>query len=209
MTFSIDRSALMTLAWHAARQEQWSRRLPAGTLRSLFPDALRSAWKSMKARAAYEAQQAAMAHRPSADLWAEIQNLENRDRLGHEGIAQLSDLRRAYDASCKREAEEAAAADMERKRQLIASAKGRFASVTFTKKDGSIRVMRVQPATLRQHVKGPDASEPARRAAQTRAERHPHLLPVWDAEAQAPRSVNLATVSRIAVNGSVHEFRAN
>ena len=50
------------------------------------------------------------------------------------------------------------------------------------------------------------ASEAAKRAVATRAERHPHLLPVWDAEAKAPRSVNLATVSRISVNGQVHSF---
>lgn len=201
-------SELMSLAWHTARQEQWSRRLPAGTIRSLFPNALRSAWKTMKFRAAHEAEQASMARRSSRELWAEIQDHENRDSLGHDGIEKLSNLRRAYHASVAREAEEAAAAELVRKRRLIASAKGRFASVTFIKKDGSTRVMRVQPATLRQHVKGADASKPARRASQTRAERHPHLLPVWDAEAQAPRSVNLATISRIAVNGQVHSFNA-
>lgn len=48
----------------------------------------------------------------------------------------------------------------------------------------------------------------ALRAEQTRKARHPHLLPVWDAKACAPRSVNLATISRIAVNGVVHEYRA-
>ncbi|WP_171174918.1 hypothetical protein [Ruegeria sp. HKCCD8929] len=83
---------------------------------------------------------------------------------------------------------------------------GRFTSVTFTKKDGTERVMRVQPAALRQHVKGEVASEAARKAIMTRARRHPHLLPVWDAEARAARSVNLATVTRIAADGHIYHF---
>ena len=89
---------------------------------------------------------------------------------------------------------------------LIASAGGRFCAVTFTKKDGSERVMRVQPAKLRHHVKGDAATDAGKRATATRAQRHPNLMPVWDAEKDAPRSVNLATVSRIAVNGQVHSF---
>ena len=43
----------------------------------------------------------------------------------------------------EREAVEQAKAEMEAKRRMIAAAKGRFVSVTFTKKDGSERVMRV------------------------------------------------------------------
>ena len=84
-----------------------------------------------------------------------------------------------------------------------------FAAVTFIKKDGSERTMQVQPATLKFHVKGDAASEAAQKAVETRALRHPHLLAVWDAEAKAARSVNLATITRIAVNGTVHEFRAS
>jgi len=148
----------------------------------------------------------ALAARSAADLWGEVQHLENRTMLGHEGIERLSQIRAAYHVAALREAEDEAQAVMEAKRKLIASAKGRFCSVTFRKKDGSSRVMRIQPATLRHHVKGLEASESARKAAETRAQRHPHLLPVWDAENAAPRSVNLKTVSRIAVNGAVHHF---
>jgi len=98
--------------------------------------------------------------------------------------------------------------DLAAKRDLIASAGGRFCAVTFTKKDGTERKMQVQPATLRTRVKGEAASPDARRATLTREERHPHLLPVWDIRARAPRSINLRTVSCIAVDGQVHRFAA-
>ena len=76
----------------------------------------------------------------------------------------------------------------------------------FTKADGTERTMCIQPASLKFHVKGDRASQSARTAARTRAIRHPHLMPVWDADRAAPRSVNLATVSRIAVDGHVHHY---
>ena len=98
--------------------------------------------------------------------------------------------------------------ELARKRDLIASAGSRFCAVTFTKKDGTQRKMQVQPAALRLREKGPAASEPAKRATLTRSARHPHLLPVWDVRARAPRSINLRTVSRIAVDGRVHSFAA-
>jgi hypothetical protein len=92
------------------------------------------------------------------------------------------------------------------RRDLIAAAGGRFCAVTFRKKDGSTRRMQVQPAALRLRLKGERAPEAARRAAATRAARHPHLLPVWDVRARAPRSIDLRTVSRIAADGQVHRF---
>ena len=95
---------------------------------------------------------------------------------------------------------------MDAKRKMIAAAAGRFVSVTFTKKDGTERHMRIQPAALRYHLKGKEASPAARRAARARAQSHPNLLPVWDADARAVRSVNLATVSRIASGGIVQRF---
>ena len=204
---TLDRSEVFTFAWRIARQELWSRRLPSSELRSLFPNALRKAWAEMKRRTEIAAKRAAQALRPSPAIWADIQNLENRSTLGHEGINRLAELRTAYHAAREREAEEKARAEMEAKRKMIAAARGRFVFVTFTKKDGSERQMRIQPATLKRHLKGDTASESARRAAQTRAERHSNLMPVWDAEARAPRSVNLATISRIAMDGQVHEFR--
>lgn len=96
--------------------------------------------------------------------------------------------------------------DFAAKRALIAGAGGRFCGVTFIKADGSRRVMLVQPAKLKFHVKGDTATEAGRKATATRAERHPNLLPVWDANAKAPRSVNLATILSIKVNGATHSF---
>lgn len=52
-----------------------------------------------------------------------------------------------------------------------------------------------------------EMSEADHRAAVTRTRRHPHLMPVWDVDAAAPRSVNLATVSRIAAGGAVHTYQ--
>jgi ribosomal protein S12 methylthiotransferase accessory factor YcaO len=98
--------------------------------------------------------------------------------------------------------------DLAAKRALLEAAGGRFCAVTFRKKDGTERRMQVQPATLRTRLRGDAASEAARRATRTREARHPHLLPVWDVRARAPRSINLATVSRIAVDGQVHRFAA-
>lgn len=206
-TIEPDRSEIFSFAWHIARQELWSRCLPAAELRNVFPNALRQAWAEMKRRAVIAAERAKQGLRPSSVIWGEIQNLENRTTLGHAGISRLAELQTAYHDACEREAHEQARAEMEAKRKMIAAAKGRFVSVTFTKKDGSERHMRIQPATLKHHLIGETASESAHKAAQTRAERHPHLMPVWDAEARAPRSVNLATISRIAVDGRVHDFR--
>ena len=202
-----NRAAIMKAAWVIVRRFLGRTQ---ETLAQLLSRALKSAWwnakqeaKAIQDLAANRAEADRLAQRSSADLKAAIINLENIDALGHAGLARLSDLQAALS-----KAEEREAAEYAEKRELIASAKGRFASVTFTKKDGSRRVMRVQPATLRQHVKGDGATEAGRKATETRAQRHPNLMPVWDAEKRSPRSVNLATVSQIKVNGVTHEFRA-
>ena len=205
-----NRSEIMTAAWVIVRRFRGN----GEPHRQLMARALRSAWftAKMEAQAQRKVAEAmeereALAARAAASLWAQIQDMENRNYLGHDGIVDLSQLRVAYHTAAQREAEEKAAAELAEKRRLIESAGGRFASVVFTKKDGARRQMRVQPAKLKYHVKGDAASDPAQRAVGTRKARHPNLLPVWDVEASAPRSVNLATVSRIAVNGAVHEFR--
>lgn len=199
-----DRKAIMIEAWKIVR-----RFLGNGeTLHEILSRALKLAWWDAKqkvrvARAA-EARKAAQRELealPAETLARDIIALENADTLGASGRERLTDLRSALVAAQRREANEA-------KRDLIASAKGRFCRVDFTKKDGTARQMTVQPSALKNHVKGKDGHERARRAAETRAEHHPHLLPVWDVEKQACRTVNLATVNRIAVNGAVHEFHA-
>ena len=92
------------------------------------------------------------------------------------------------------------------KRALINSAKGQFCSVTFIKKDGSRRVMIIQPAKIKFEVKGDDACEAAKKATATRQERHPNLFPVWSVDAGAIRSVNLDTIEKIRVGGQEFAF---
>ena len=100
MTLYINRSELMKLAWAYARQDHWSRRMPAGTLRSLFPDALRAAWQEMRSRAELAAERAAeVAGLNVAALRAELLSLENTDYLGHEGMRRMSVVQSALRAA--------------------------------------------------------------------------------------------------------------
>jgi len=92
------------------------------------------------------------------------------------------------------------------KKNLIDSANGQFCSVTFIKKDGTRRVMTIQPAKLKFEVKGDDASESAKQGAATRKANNPHLHNVWSVDAKAIRSVNLDTVEQIKVGGEVYAF---
>ena len=204
-----DRKNIMTQAWQYARQELWCRRLPSSALPTVFPDALRSAWKAAKIKIAAQNARTDMARRSATELRAAVNDLENRDRLDPEGIDRLGQLRAALGEAMAREAVEAQEAEFAAKRALIASAGGRFCAVTFTKKDGSERTMQIQPATLQHHVKGDAATEAGKRATATRKERHPHLLAVWDAKAKAPRSVNLATITAIRINGASYTYTAH
>ncbi len=160
--------------------------------------ALRQAWQEAK-DAARRADMTEANHIREA-----IGMLENKDTWSDADYRRHDDLVAALKVALDHEANADAYAV---KRALIAKAKGQFVSITFTKKDGSLRTMRVQPATLPQRVRSNSASDVARRAAVTRTRRHPHLMPVWDVDAGAPRSVNLATVSRIAAGGAVHTYQ--
>lgn len=92
-------------------------------------------------------------------------------------------------------------------RQLLDSKHGRIVSVSFVKKDGTPRTMLVQPAAGKYRVKGKDASESAQKAAQTRAERYPNLLNVWDVDRKAFRSINMDTVTKIVADGSTYQYQ--
>ncbi len=98
--------------------------------------------------------------------------------------------------------------EIDRRRALFDAAGGRFCGVEFVKKDGSVRRMQVQPAKVRRGLPDELPLDPARRGAWTRALRHPHLIPVWDVKRHAPRTVNLATLRRLAADGQVHRFAA-
>lgn len=207
MTF--DRAHIMTEAWIIARRfagnpETWGQRL-SRALKLVWWNAKEASRQAVAlARAAAE-KAAHFAGRSAACIRAEVEDMENTDRLGFAGIERLSEARRALAVAEAREAD-AAAEDFAAKRALIAAGQGRFCVVTFIKADGSRRVMLVQPASLKFHVKGDAATEAGRKAVATRAQRHPNLLPVWDAEAKAPRSINLATVLTIKVDGATHTF---
>ena len=142
-----DRKAIMTEAWQIVR------RFPGNgeTLRGLRSRALKLAWAT--ARRAAEVTKALQAREEareqiealSADeLTRRIEDMEDRDRLGMAGHDHPSELCRAHVVAKPRDAEANAA-----KRDLNASAKGRSCRVAFTKKDGSVRQMTVQPAALR------------------------------------------------------------
>ncbi len=170
---------------------------------SLFAGQLARIWAEAKRRVRVAAQSATMSEADRTR--AAIAALESKDRWTQADYARIGVLRAALRAA---EEYEAASPDYAAKRDLIASAGSRFCAVKFIKSYGTERTIQVQPATLQHHVKGDDATDSGKRATATRQARHPHLLAVWDAQAKAPRSVNLATVSRIAVNGSVHDYRA-
>ena len=202
MQTTFNKSEIMNTAWKETRVEikrRALRRLEQIPTAKIFARHLQEAWRfarvvvfQARAEAARMAQLVAMGVEA---LKAAILAAENADYQGHEGRARLADLQTAL-----------AQAEAEKKREIIQAAQGQFVGVTFTKKDGSLRAMKVQPAALKYHVKGEYASEVVRRAVEARKVNHPHLMPVWDVEAQAVRSVNLATVSRIAASGVVHAF---
>ena len=198
-----NRKAIMTAAWEIVRKAN----IALHGFRTIMRRALKAAWANAKHERAMEARQEKQeqASPEVARIQSEIAILESKTHWEQPDDARIGVLRAALRAA---QEHEAAAPDYAAKRDLIASAGGRFCAVTFTKADGSERTMQVQPATLQRHLKGDAATEAGKQAVQTRKARHPHLLPVWDAKAHAPRSVNLATVSRIAVDGVVHEYRA-
>ncbi|UWR30178.1 hypothetical protein K3758_01130 [Sulfitobacter sp. W002] len=198
-----NRKAIMTAAWEIVRKAN----VALYGFRVIMRRALKVAWSNTKHERAMEARQEkqALASPEVIRIQSEIATLESKSHWEQPDYARIGVLRAALRAA---QEHDAAAQDYAAKRDLIASAGGRFCAVTFTKADGTERTMQVQPATLQRHVKGDVATDAGKRAVQTRKARHPQLLPVWDAKAHAPRSVNLATISRIAVDGVVHEYRA-
>lgn len=144
---TLNRTEIMTAAWTEAR-EMMRMGYAAHQLRGVFTYCLRRAWAAAKAAATLLA-------RSAASLRVEVQDMENRDRLGVQGIERLSQLRRAYHAAKARE----------------------------------------DAAVLS-----------ARQAVETRKARHPHLMAVWYADKAAPRSINLATITEIRLDGLARAY---
>lgn len=66
-------------------------------------------------------------------------------------------------------------------REFLTRQKGRFVTVEFVKRDGSIRNMNIQPATMAKRlVPESEQSESAKRGAETRRILHPNLIAAWD-----------------------------
>jgi hypothetical protein len=92
-------------------------------------------------------------------------------------------------------------------RALIETAGSRFISIEFVKKTGEQRKMLVNPArlgaTLRRDTSA--KSESHQRGAETRKALNPNLLNVWDEFANAPRSINLDTLTFIKIDGVAYQ----
>lgn len=72
-------------------------------------------------------------------------------------------------------------------------------AVTFIKKDGTERTMKISHTKLveKQEQDKKEISEGAKKAAETRKKNHPNLLPVYDIDAGIIKSINLDTLSYI------------
>lgn len=90
-------------------------------------------------------------------------------------------------------------------RTLFAKHNGTFMTLTFRKKDGTLRTLNCQQDALRTNAKGADASPAAQQAVATRAANYPNLLNVWVVK-RGFRTVNLDTLTRVAMRGSVYLF---
>ncbi len=103
---TINLSTLMSEAWKIVRRFRGN----GETLRGLLSRALKSVWWRTKrdaaisaAGAARKARDLAERARPAAVIFADILSLENKSRLGVDGIHRLSALRAAYRAALANE----------------------------------------------------------------------------------------------------------
>jgi hypothetical protein len=78
--------------------------------------------------------------------------------------------------------------------ELTASLRARDAEITFTKKDGTERIMK---CTLRE-----DVAIPYEKKTDRTREGIENILPVWDLEANGWRSVNIETIKDVKYYGA-------
>ena len=188
-----DRRSIMQEAWDRTRD--FMARNPQGRMASAFARYLAEAWINEKSRLQNVRRAEKLAQMSVAEIKAQLARAENyKPRADDYHPAHL------YKALEVREA----AATNAAKRALLQNAPA--CSVTFTKADGSRRVMRIEARKVADHVRGNSATRSGRIASHTRAFRHPNLLPVWDAEARAIKRVNLTTVPRIETPAETHSF---
>ncbi|MEO0667578.1 MAG: hypothetical protein AAFZ99_06645 [Pseudomonadota bacterium] len=192
-TIAYDRRSIMLEAWDRTRE--FMTRNPFGRRTSAFARYLSEAWVNEKSRL-YNARRAeALANMSEREIQVQLDRAANyKSRSDDYPVPLLYQVLKAKRA----EVENAV------KRDLIKAVPA--CTVTFTKADGSRRVMRVEARKVADHVKGDNATRSGRIASHTRAFRHPNLLPVWDTEARAIKSVNLSTISRIETASETHSF---
>lgn len=91
-------------------------------------------------------------------------------------------------------------------KKLVEDAGSKFITLEFVKADGTNRSMNIQNAALKNHIKGNEASDSAKKAVATRKANNPHLLPVYDVQKHEIRSVNLDTVHTIRAEENEYTF---
>lgn len=89
---------------------------------------------------------------------------------------------------------------------LLATAGARFITIHFKKVNGEDRSITYNAKAAAKRVKGEQASPSAQQAAATRSANNPNLLNVWDHEKKGFRSINMDTIYRISIDGSVFEL---
>ena len=98
-------------------------------------------------------------------------------------------------------------------KQLMSTAGSRIFVVHFHKKDGSLRIMKIQNAIAKHMVKGVTQGVPLtpekRQEIQHRAEWNANLVNVWDLQAEGFRSLNLDTLQEVHINGKLYKVSSN
>jgi hypothetical protein len=84
-------------------------------------------------------------------------------------------------------------------RSILETNQGRFLTVSFRKKDGTMRRMNIQPAAVKTHL-SVDPNPSAVQGAETRRRNNPNLIPVYDVQKGSIRSINVDTISSIRAN---------
>ena len=93
----------------------------------------------------------------------------------------------------------------DRLRTIVNSAGSRFVSIGFVKKDGSKRTITCQNACIATRAKGSTASDSAQRAVDTRKRNNPHLMNVFDINADGFKSVNLDSIFAIHIDRQAYD----
>lgn len=80
--------------------------------------------------------------------------------------------------------------------------------VSFIKKDGSERLMKINHKKFAEHMKevNEEISKSVKKASETRKKNNPHLKPVWDVDKNGLRSINMDTVFKIETPDTIHYF---